>query len=115
MEGHTDFHVIANSALTAVRFQDEILRATVRPYAAAMGPGFLLVQDNAWPHMARVCRQLLDEEGINATDRPSRSPDLNPNEHLWDVMYWCTRCLQVLPQTIQELTDALVQVWEKIP
>ncbi len=28
---------------------DEILRAAVRPYAGAVGPGFLLVHDNAWP------------------------------------------------------------------
>ena len=115
MEGRTDLHVIANSTLTAVRYQDEILRVIVRPYAGAVGPGFLLVQDNARPHVARVCRQFLDDEGIDAIDWPSRSPDLNHIEHLWDVMYQCIRRRQVLPQTVQELTDALIQVWEEIP
>ena len=81
----------------------------------AVGPGFLLVQDNARPHVARVCRQFLDDEGIDAIDWPSRSPDLNPIEHLWDVMYRCIRRRQVPPQTVQELTDALIQVWEEIP
>ncbi len=47
LEGHTDFHVLDNGTLTAVRYWDEILRATVRHYAGAVGPGFLLVQDNA--------------------------------------------------------------------
>ena len=115
MEGHTDSHVIANGTLTAVRYWDEILREIARPYAGAVDPGFLLVQDNARPHVARVCRQFLDDEGIDAIDWPSRSPDLNPIEHLWDIMYRCIRRCQVSPQTVQELTDALIQVWEEIP
>ncbi|KAJ8381365.1 hypothetical protein SKAU_G00021430 [Synaphobranchus kaupii] len=83
--------------------------------AGAVGPGFLLLQDNARPHVARVCRQFLDDEGIDAIDWPLRSPDLNPIEHMWDVMSRCIRRRQVAPQTVQELTDALIQVWEEIP
>lgn len=41
MEGHTDLHVIAIVTLSTVRYQDEILRLIVRPYAGAVGPGFL--------------------------------------------------------------------------
>lgn len=61
-------------------------------------PGFLMVQDKAWPHVARVCRQILDDDGC--------SLDENPTEHLWDI---------VPPQTGKEPTDALIQVWEEIP
>ncbi|KAJ8332732.1 hypothetical protein SKAU_G00425210 [Synaphobranchus kaupii] len=68
LQGRTDLHVIANGTLTAVKYRDEILRAIVRPYAGAVGPGFLLVQDSARPHVARVCTQFLDEEGIDAID-----------------------------------------------
>lgn len=38
---------------------------TLSDYAGAMGPGFLLVHDNAQPHVARVCRKFLEEEGID--------------------------------------------------
>ncbi|KAJ8332478.1 hypothetical protein SKAU_G00422670 [Synaphobranchus kaupii] len=54
LEGRTNLHMLANGTLTAVRYRDEILRPIVRPYAGAVGPGFLLVQDNAWPYVARA-------------------------------------------------------------
>ena len=84
LEGCTDLHVIANSTLTAVGYRDEILRAAVRPYAGAVGLGFLLMQDNVQPHVASVCRQFPDDKGIDAIDWATRSPDLNRIEYLWD-------------------------------
>uniref|UniRef100_A0AAY5KQT2 Transposase Tc1-like domain-containing protein n=1 Tax=Esox lucius TaxID=8010 RepID=A0AAY5KQT2_ESOLU len=60
----TDFHVLFNGTLTAVRYRDEMLRPIIRLYAGAVGPGFLLVCNNAWPHVTRVCRQFLDDEGM---------------------------------------------------
>uniref|UniRef100_A0A674AXZ8 Transposase Tc1-like domain-containing protein n=1 Tax=Salmo trutta TaxID=8032 RepID=A0A674AXZ8_SALTR len=96
-------------------YRDEILRPLVRPYAGAVGPGFLLMQDNARPHVAGVCQQFLQEEGIDAMDWPARSPDLNPIEHIWDIMSRSIHQRHVAPQTVQELADALVQVWEEIP
>uniref|UniRef100_A0A8C7T9Q2 Transposase Tc1-like domain-containing protein n=1 Tax=Oncorhynchus mykiss TaxID=8022 RepID=A0A8C7T9Q2_ONCMY len=111
--GCTALHVLARGSLTAIRYRDEILRPLVRPYAGAVGPGFLLMQDKARPHVAGVCQQFLQEEGIDAMDWPARSPDLNPIEHIWDIM---SRSIhQVAPQTVQELADALVQVLEEIP
>ena len=90
-------HVLARGSLTAIRYRDEIVRPLVRPYTGAVGPGFLLMQDNVM-------------------DWPVRSPDLNPIEHIWDIM---SRSIHqrrhVAPQTVQELADALVQVWEEIP
>lgn len=80
-----------------------------------MGPGFILAQDNAQPHMARVCKQFLEDKGIDAINWPSHSPDLNPTENLWDVMFRCIRHCCVASQAVQELIDALIQVWEGIP
>ncbi|CDQ59271.1 unnamed protein product [Oncorhynchus mykiss] len=102
-------------SLTAIRYRDEILRPLVRPYAGVVGPGFLLMQDNARPHVAGVCQQFLQEEGIDAMDWPTRSPDLNPIEHICDIMSRSIHQRHVAPQTVQELADALVQVWEEIP
>ena len=52
--GRTALHVLARGSLTANRYRDEILRPLVRPYAGAVGPGFLLMQDNALPHLMRL-------------------------------------------------------------
>ncbi len=57
---------------------DEILRAAVRTYSGAVGPEFLLLNYNARPYVVRVCRQFLNDEGIDAIDWPSCCPDLNP-------------------------------------
>ena len=115
MEGRTDLYRLENGSLTAIRYRDEILEPMVRPYAGAVGPGFLLMHDNVRPHVARVCRQYLVDEGIDTIEWPSWSPDLNPIEHLWDIMFRSIRRRQVAPQTLQELTDALRQIWEDIP
>ncbi|KAI3362551.1 hypothetical protein L3Q82_012257, partial [Scortum barcoo] len=106
--GRTALHVLARGCLTAIRYRDEILRPLVRPYAGAVGgwPGFLLMQDNARPHVAGVCQQFLQDEGIDAMDWPARSPDLNPIEHIWDIMSRSIHQRHVAPQTVQELADA---------
>ena len=58
LEGRTNLQVLAIATLTAVRYPDEILRPIVRRYAGAVGPGFLLVQDNA-----RVTKALIPLAG----------------------------------------------------
>ncbi|KAI3375510.1 hypothetical protein L3Q82_003839 [Scortum barcoo] len=63
--------------------------------------GFLLMQDNARPHVAGVCQQFLQDEGIDAMDWPARSPDLNPIEHIWDIMSRSIHQRHVAPQTVK--------------
>ncbi|CAJ0936225.1 unnamed protein product, partial [Ranitomeya imitator] len=115
LDCRTALHVLARGSLTAIRYRDEILRPLVRPYTGAVDPGFLLKQDNARPHVAGVCQRFLQDEGIEAMDWPARSPDLNPIEHIWNIMSRPIHQRHIEPQTVKELADALVQVWEEIP
>ena len=82
LEGCTNLRMLANGTRSVVRYRDEVFRPTVRAYAGVVVPGFLLVQDNARPHVARVCRQFLDDQGIDTIDWPSHSPDMNQIENL---------------------------------
>ena len=66
----TDLYRLENGSLTAIRYLDEILEPMVRPYAGAVGPGFFPMHDNAQPHVARVCRQYLEDEGIVTIEWP---------------------------------------------
>ena len=69
-DGRTDVHVLDRGIMTVQRSRDEVLDPIVRPYAE----GFILMHDNAHPHAAQIYMA-------------SRSSDLNPTEHLWDILY----------------------------
>lgn len=81
-----------------------------RPHTGAVGPGFLLVQDCAQPHVGRVCKQII---AIDITDWPSHSPDLNPIKNLWDIINQCIWRHHIVPQTAK-FTGSVIQVWEEI-
>ncbi len=45
---------------------------------------------------------------------PPQSPDPNPIEHLWDVVEWEIRIIDVQPTHLQKLCDAIMSIWSKI-
>ena len=114
-DGSTDLHVIENGSLTGLRYRDEILEPIVRPFAGAVGGRFLLMDDNARPHRARVVTSYLEDEGIARMDWPARSPDINPIEHAWDMLQRRISARFPKPDTRQELANALKEEWKNIP
>ncbi len=45
---------------------------------------------------------------------PPQSPDLNPIEHLWDVVEQEIRIMDVQPTNLQQLRDAIMSIWTNI-
>ncbi|GFS95726.1 uncharacterized protein TNCV_251191 [Trichonephila clavipes] len=71
--GHTELHVFHGGTVTGLRYRDEILDPYVRPYAAAIGNDFILMDDNARPHRARIVEEYLEDHGLERMEWPARS------------------------------------------
>ena len=54
-------------------------------------------------------------QGVGVLDLPSRSPDLNPIEHIWDELGRHVRQQVNPPQTLGDLERALVEQWRYLP
>jgi hypothetical protein len=83
-DGRTDLHVLERGTMTGVRYRDEILNVYVRPYAGAVGPESILMDDNARPHRARVVEQYFQQETI-ASALAGLEPDRACMEYFHDV------------------------------
>ncbi|GFX06924.1 transposable element Tcb1 transposase [Trichonephila clavipes] len=103
----TDMHIFKRGSVTALRYRDEVLEPTVRLYAAAVGPTFVLMDDNARPHRADIVDDYLESEGIGPMAWPAYSPDLNPIENLWDALGRAVTSRFSPPATLIELETAL--------
>jgi transposase len=70
-------------------------------------------QDNAPAHRSWITTQLLEDMDVRVLPWPARSPDLNPIEHVWDILG--RRMQHRACQSLNELFDALKEEWHSIP
>lgn len=84
----------------------------VVPFALFVGEYFLSMQNNAGPYVARAVIEYLDEVDIQRLERPPRSTDLNPMEHVWDMLG--KRFLIRRSETLSGLRKALIKQWKNI-
>ncbi|GFX13629.1 DDE_3 domain-containing protein [Trichonephila clavipes] len=80
-----------------------------------MGADFLFMDDNARPHRANIVDECLQSVDITRMDWPAYSPDLNPIEHVWDMLGRRIAARQPCPPCLTELRRALLDEWCNIP
>ncbi|GBO03500.1 hypothetical protein AVEN_181855-1 [Araneus ventricosus] len=113
--GRTDLYVSPGGSVTAVRYRNEFLHPLIRPFIAGIGIDAIFMDDNARPHGARLVRSYLKSETIPQMAWPARSPDLNPIEHVWDMLVRRIAGRSVPPGTLHDLQQTLLQEWTLLP
>ncbi len=73
-------------------------------------------QDNAPYHKAQIISDwfLVHDNEFTLLKWPPQSPDLNPIEHIWDVVEREIHIIDVQPTNLQQLCDAIMSIWTKI-
>ncbi|GFV50850.1 transposable element Tcb1 transposase [Trichonephila clavipes] len=110
----TDLHV-QSVTMTGHIYRDVILDQHVRLLRVAMGAEFLFMEDTARPHRANIVDECLQSEAITRMNWPAYSPDLNPIEHVWDMLDRRIAARQPPPICLPELRRALLDEWCNIP
>ncbi|GBN39766.1 Transposable element Tcb2 transposase [Araneus ventricosus] len=110
----TDLHV-QSVTMTGHIYRDVILEQHVRLFRGTMGAEFLFMDDNARPHRENIVDECLQSEDITRMDWPAYSPDLNPIEHVWDMLGRLIAASQPPPTCLPELRRTLLDEWCNIP
>lgn len=110
---HTKTQIVSiQGNMNARRYQTDIVQPVLIPHIAA-NRGMQLVQDNAPCHVARTTLTMLHVNNIRVIPFPAKSPDLNPIEHVWDVL---KQKVRAHPQqlNVRELERDVNRVWRNI-
>ncbi|GFU82304.1 transposable element Tcb1 transposase [Trichonephila clavipes] len=70
---------------------------------------------NPRPHHANIVDECLQSEDITRMGWPAYSPDMNPIEHVWDILGRRIAARQPPPTCLLELRRALHDEWCNIP
>ncbi|GFW55255.1 transposable element Tc3 transposase [Trichonephila clavipes] len=114
LDYRTDLHV-QSVTLTGHIYRDVILVQYARFCRGTMSAEFLFMDDNARPHLANNVDECIQSEDITRMDWPAYSLDLNPIEHVWDMIARQIATRQPPPTCVSVLRRALLDEWCNIP
>ncbi|KAK7477003.1 hypothetical protein BaRGS_00031779 [Batillaria attramentaria] len=102
--------------LTGDRYIREVLQPAVVPHfdAHPLATRPVFMDDNARPHRSRAVAAYLQQEAATALPWPAISADLNPLEHVWDLLGRRIQSLDPPVQNLHELEAALHREWQQL-
>ena len=98
----TQVHFI-DAVLNAQRYCDEILWPIVVPFIH--DHHLVTPHDNARPHAARICTQILEAENTTVLAWLAYSPDVSPIEHVLDALDWHVQQHVPVPANIPHISE----------
>lgn len=100
LEGKTDSQVYLN-----------LMKNVIVPEGKRLiGEDFILQQDNAPIHKAKIVSKYIADENINILEWPPQSPDLSPIENTWAWLK--TKISESGPRNLTELKDLIIETWQ---
>ena len=72
------------------------------------------MDDNARPHRSRAVTAYLQSEAVTSVPWPAMNPDLNPIEHIWDMLGHRIHAREPPVQNICQLEAALHREWQQL-
>ena len=93
-----------------------LLRDNLLPYLDTLEnkENLIFQEDNAPIHTSRLSKEWKARNNVTTLPWPPQSPDLNPIEHLWDVLERKIRAHNPLPKNKEELWQILQEEWSQI-
>ena len=74
----------------------------------------MYIDENARPHCSRAVTAYLQSEAVTSVPWPVMSPDLNPIEHIWDMLGRRIHAREPPVQNIRQLEAALHREWQQL-